>query len=209
MHHILAERAGGLVGGDASVLQGVLSLRHKVFSERLGWDVKSDNGMEYDFFDVMNPVYIVAKDDGGRVEGCWRALPTTGPYMLRDTFPQLLCGEKAPCDPDIWELSRFAVSVEDGKGSQAAVSPITIMLLYEAYNYAVKNGIKSYVTVTSVSLERMLTRMVGIPLRRFGDKKAQRVGSVLSVAVWVDINDELRASLDKAMSMIGEFTEVA
>ena len=209
MHQILAERAGGLVGGDASVLHGVLSLRHKVFSERLGWDVNSDNGMEYDFFDVMNPVFIVAKDECDQVEGCWRALPTTGPYMLRDTFPQLLRGEEIPNDPSVWELSRFAVSVEDGKGSQAAVSPVTIMLLYEAYNYAVKHGIKSYVTVTSVALERMLKRMVGVPLRRFGDKKAQRVGSVLSVAVWVDINDELRTSLDKAMVMIGAVTEAA
>jgi len=209
MHHILAERAGGLVGSDASVLHGVLSLRHKVFSERLGWDVRSDNGMEYDFFDVMNPVFIVAKDDHGQVDGCWRALPTTGPYMLRDTFPQLLRGEAVPSDPEVWELSRFAVSFEDGKGSQAGVSPITVMLLYEAYNYAIENGIKSYVTVTSVALERMLTRKVGVPLRRFGDKKSQRVGSVLSVAVWVDINDELHASLDNAMAAFEVMTEAA
>ncbi len=42
--------------------------------------------------------------------GSWRLLPTTGPYMLRDVFPQLLHGVAAPAAADTWEISRFAVS---------------------------------------------------------------------------------------------------
>ena len=46
-----------------------------------------------------------------------------------------------------------------------------------------------FVTVTSVALERLLKR-TGLPIRRFGDGKAQRVGKVLTVACWVDINEQ-------------------
>src|SRR3546814_13625445 len=62
-----------------------------------------------------------------RVVGTWRMLPTTGPYMLRDVFPQLLDGLPPPCGPRIWEGSRFAVDCDyDGsKTSLAALNRTT------------------------------------------------------------------------------------
>jgi len=44
------------------------------------------------------------------VVGCWRLLPTTGPYMLKDIFSHLLWGKPAPEQPDVWEISRFAIA---------------------------------------------------------------------------------------------------
>lgn len=177
---------------DKGTLHGMFRFRNHVFHERLGWKVECRNGMERDVFDDLDPVYVVSKGKGRRIEGCWRLLPTTGAYMLKDTFPQLLGNEAAPEDPAIWELSRFAVrSSSQGLLSQGGVSAVTFEMMKQILAFAEENGIRSYVTVTSVAVERLFKR-AGIPIRRFGDGKAQRVGHVLSVACWIDINDEVR-----------------
>lgn len=173
------------------ILDNMFRFRHKVFHDRLGWDVASDNGREIDDFDRLNPVYMVARNQTGTVEGCWRLLPTTGPYMLKDTFPQLLQDEPAPTATDIWELSRFAAESPDGGDlAQASVSPVTFVMFQAMVDYALKNGIRQYVTVTSVALERLLRRM-GMPVSRFGDGKAQRIGKVLTVACRIEINAQM------------------
>lgn len=186
-----------LGGGDAprfgqSVLLDMFAFRHKVFYRQLGWEVQTRYQLEFDDFDDIDPVYMVAEDDSGDIEGCWRLLPTTGPYMLRDTFPQLLKGEPAPEDSHVWELSRFAVAAhEDSKPQQAPLSDVTLGMIRKVYDFALEHDIHEYVTVTSVALERLLKR-TGLPIRRFGDGKAQRVGKVLTVACHVDINDQFR-----------------
>ena len=175
---------------DEHTLCGMFAFRHKVFFKKLGWEVETHGNLEYDLFDTFNPVYMVAKDDKESIEGCWRLLPTTGSYMLRDTFPQLLRGEEIPCDKQIWELSRFAVDASsDGGNMQAPLNSLTMGMIRNLYDFAVSHQIDQFVTVTSVALERLLKR-TGLPIRRFGDGKAQRVGRVLTVACWVEINEQ-------------------
>jgi N-acyl-L-homoserine lactone synthetase len=55
--------------------------------------------------------YLLQTDDEDRIQGCVRLLPTTGPTMLRDTFPLLLDGQPAPASDTIWESSRFGVDL--------------------------------------------------------------------------------------------------
>ncbi len=186
-----------LGGGDAprfgqSILLDMFAFRHKVFYRQLGWEVHTRYQLEFDEFDDMDPVYMVAEDEAGGIEGCWRLLPTTGPTMLRDTFPQLLKGESMPCDSHVWELSRFAVaSHEDVRAQQAPLNGVTLDMIRKVYDFALDHDIHEYVTVTSVALERLLKR-TGLPIRRFGGGKAQKVGKVLTVACHVDINDQFR-----------------
>ena len=41
--------------------------------------------------------YMMIREPGpGTLRGCWRLLPTEGPYMLKDSFPELLHGAEAP-----------------------------------------------------------------------------------------------------------------
>lgn len=188
MHSIILGRTGD-PGLDQLATASMYRFRHKVFSQRLGWEVASCNDMEIDVFDAADPCYMLVRDQNADVVGCWRLLPTTGPYMLKDTFAQLLCGEDAPRTKRIWECSRFAVeSSETGDLAQATLSPVTFAMIRAVYDFAVREGIDEYVMVTSVSLERLLRRL-GIPIERFGDGHAQRVGKVLSVACRVAIND--------------------
>ncbi|MQX48752.1 acyl-homoserine-lactone synthase [Sinorhizobium medicae] len=45
-------------------------LRARVFSDRLGWAVCVLDGLESDAFDDLEPTYIIAVSDSGRVAGC-------------------------------------------------------------------------------------------------------------------------------------------
>lgn len=83
-------------------------LRCRVFKERLDRDVQISGDMEIDEFDALHPASLIQRAIDGRVQGCVRLLPSTGPTMLLDTFPTLLGGALAPTSPTIWESSRFA-----------------------------------------------------------------------------------------------------
>lgn len=194
MNSIIVARSNDPTMNRRTLLE-MYRFRHKVFHDRLDWEVSSRNGMEIDIFDELDPIYIVAKTSHRRVEGCWRLLPTMGPYMLKDTFSQLLRGEAAPEEENIWELSRFAVeSTSAGDLAQGNVGILTLEMIRSALEFAETRGIRHYVTVISVALERLM-KQAGFSVRRFGDGKAQRIGKVLSVACWIDIDDRLRQAL--------------
>ena len=90
----------------AAVLRdGMYCLRHRVFKERLGWNVTSVEGREQDKYDDLRPVYLLCRNELDEVEGCWRLMPTAGPYLLKDVFGELLYGHPAPQDPETWEIS--------------------------------------------------------------------------------------------------------
>lgn len=195
MTEILIGRASDS-GLGPETLSRMYRFRYEVFKEKLGWEVEANDGEERDHFDDLDPVYIMSREADGRIAACWRALPTTGPYMLTDTFPELLAGESAPHRADVWELSRFAVQPPRGhdQKAQATSSALTLQMLRAGYLFGVDNGISDYVTVASVAMERLL-RQIGLPMTRFGDGKARRLGRVLSVAVHIPIGESLRAAL--------------
>ncbi|VAW82544.1 Acyl-homoserine-lactone synthase LuxI [hydrothermal vent metagenome] len=175
---------------DAETLRGMFAFRRQVFSDRLGWKVGTHENLEFDMFDTMNPVYMLARGEQGVIEGCWRLMPTTDDYMLKDTFPQLLRGESAPSNRHVWELSRFAVDAGANAGPvQAPLNTVTLDMIRRLYEFARTCGVERFVTVTSVALERLLKR-TGLPISRLGDGRAQKVGRVLSVACWVEVNEQ-------------------
>lgn len=78
-------------------MHSMFEFRHKVFYEQLGREVPSRNGLEIDEYDERsNPAYLIVRNEGGEVKGCWRLLPTTGPYMTKDIFSDFLYGHPAP-----------------------------------------------------------------------------------------------------------------
>lgn len=170
----------------------VFSLRNQVFAERLKWKVVSLSGLEVDRYDLMKPWYVTIEDEDERVVGTWRALPTTGDYMLRDIFPELARGEEIPNDPNIWEISRLAVeelAKQDGGLSDAkCVAALTLRLLNTINDFAVENDVKAFVAVTSVAGERIM-RKLGFKIRRMGDQKPMKIGKVLCTAIWIDADD--------------------
>jgi acyl homoserine lactone synthase len=194
---------------DQQMLRRMFRFRHKVFRERLGWEVESRHGLEIDRYDELEPVYMVSQNDHQEIMGSWRLLPTMGPYMLKDTFPQLLRGAPAPQDPHVWEVSRFATVTTSHRGRvQANLGQVTFDMIRSLLPFAEEHGIRHYVFVTSVALERLVTR-IGLPLRRFGDGRAQKVGEVLSVACWLDVNEQFRQAVVGAQVAVPAAEEAA
>lgn len=173
--------------------RGMFQLRYQVFHDRLGWDVKTtDDGQEIDEFDALDRAhYIVAKSDDTHVDACWRLLPTQGPNMLRDIFPELLHGQPAPMGSDVWELSRFAIATdrvaagEDTVNHQLGFGELSVALMAEAAKFARANQISRYVTVTTTAIERMLKRQ-GLNIHRLGPPV--RIGLVLTVACFIEVD---------------------
>lgn len=172
--------------------RGMFRLRYDTFHTRLGWDVQTtEDCLEMDSFDKEPAAsYILAKSANDEIDACWRLLPTLGPNMLRDTFPQLLDGAPAPAAPDVWEMSRFALAQRREGATDEAVqhsfAPLSIALMAEAANFAAKEGIVRYVTVTTTAIERMLQRQ-GLHIHRLGTP--QRIGRVMTVAIAIEVDD--------------------
>lgn len=165
-------------------------LRARVFRGRLGWEVSMLSGMEIDGYDALDPYYMMIRGNSGNLKGCWRLLPTEGPYMLKDTFPQLLHGKEIPEAKDIWELSRFAIETNGSQGFGFA--GLALDAMREIVTFGHKMGVKHYVTVTTTPVERLL-RKTGIATSRFGPP--MRIGVENAVALRIDIGEQTRHAL--------------
>lgn len=156
MNVVIARRTEGVL--SQADIKSMHQLRYQIFCQRLKWDVQTEADQEKDEFDrLVEATYMVVRDDIGDVVGCWRMLPTTGPNMLRDTFPQLLGGVEMPVSETVWELSRFATRTERSARAVSGYNrqlPLTMMRAI--VDYACQRGITAFVTVTTLSIERML-----------------------------------------------------
>jgi acyl homoserine lactone synthase len=176
-------------------------LRYRVFKERLDWDVDFSDGMEIDEFDALRPVYLIQRANDNRVQGCVRLLPSTGPTMLRDTFPVLLDGSPAPASPAIWESSRFALDLPpDTPKAARGLATATYELFAGMIEFGLSRQLSEIVTVTDVRMERILRR-AGWPLRRIGKPRA--LGNTLAVAGYLETSIESLACVRTAGGLTG------
>ncbi len=164
-------------------LEAMHRLRHRVFRERMQWDVPASDGIERDSFDAQDPIYLLVKDQAHQVTGCWRMLPTSGPTMLRDVFAATLCGHPAPCDAAVWELSRFALSSHEGRAHQ--FSQTALAMMERVVEFALSKQVTCFVTVVDVAIERLM-RTLRIPTRRIGVPVP--LGSSRSVALSIEVS---------------------
>ena len=165
-------------------------LRAKVFKERMGWEVPIIGGMEIDGYDALEPYYLMAREHESGLSGCMRVLPTVGPYMLKDTFPDLLYGQTPPENIKTWELSRFAVEAKEQQSF--GFSELTMNVTREIVRFGDQMGIEHYVTVTTPSIERMMRR-AGLAVTRYGPPK--RIGVENAVALDFDIGEQTHEAL--------------
>ena len=175
-------------GLRAPLLDSMYRLRSDVFHKRLGWDVRVEDGREHDWFDLIGPHYVVAHDSPSHALGCCRLLPTLGPNMLRDIFPELLDGAPAPASASIWEVSRFALCDEHSQRG-FGFSEISSSIIAEIFRFIAAEGADTLVGVTSAPFERMMRHM-GLHVERLG--AARRIGNVMSLAFQMPVAENLR-----------------
>lgn len=173
---------------SAALMDSMFRLRTEVFSERLGWDVRVEQGREHDWFDLIGPRYLVAHSGGSqpRALGCCRLLPTLGPNMLRDVFPDLLEGAPVPAAADVLEVSRFAVSDTCTMGG-VNFSEVPAAMVATVLHDSALRGARALVGVTSAAFERMLLGL-GVELFRLG--RPRRIGRVMSLAFELPLHAE-------------------
>lgn len=177
-------------------IEAMQRLRYRVFNDRLGWEVSTDHGREVDVFDDLKPHYLLLRGEYGRVDGCVRLLPSTGPNMLRDVFPILLDGKDAPNQPDIWESSRFALDIREGSaGGPGGLAEGTYELFAGVLEFGLAKDLKRIVTVTDVRMERILRR-AGWHVERLGEPK--EIGSTRAVAGYLEISQGTLESVRSA-----------
>ena len=167
-------------------------LRKQVFSDRLGWSVAVSGGLEVDEYDALAPVYVLSETAEGDVLGSVRLLPTTGPYMLRDTFASLLDDLEAPASELLWEASRFAVARNSAKGD-GGLACATYELLIGVLQFSLAHDIEAIVCVVDLRMERVLRR-AGWHMQRLGP--ARRIGKTIAVAGRLDVSEHLLRQLE-------------
>lgn len=180
-------------------LDATFRLRHRVFKERLDWDFNARDGHEGNVYDLMRPVYLLATHAQSRVQGSMRLLPTTGPYMLRDVFPERIEGAPLPEHPQIWEPSRFAVEPgPDGCDRRCTVNGLTGELFSGLAEWALTFGIKDVVPVYDIRIARLLPR-IGITPTWVSARR--RIGNTVTMAGRSEIFEAVLASIQSACGL--------
>jgi len=198
MQVVELSRAG--YGANISLLMGMHRLRRKVFKDRLDWSVSITGDLEMDCFDTLDASYLVVADRGV-VLGCVRLLPTTGPNMLADTFPELLDGSPAQRSNLIAESSRFCVDTEaTAVTTDGGLRQATFMLFAAMLEWGKARGLASIATVTDLRMERILRR-AGWTLERLGAPR--RIGSTVAVAGLLPIGHDALAAVRRNGGLIG------
>lgn len=184
-------------GNDAAahpdLIDQMYQLRARVFSDRLGWDVKVKDGWEKDRFDDLNPLYALSLDDQGKVVGSFRLLQTTGPTMLADVFSACLPEGVDIRSPIIWESTRFCVDKDLAKKYGPRFSnQVTAELLSSILEIGQYAGLSHVVTVIDVRMERILLR-ANCPVDRL--KEPVDIGGVPTLAILMECSENWISSV--------------
>ncbi len=173
--------------------------RYKVFVEHLGWDLPiAQIGSERDQFDRPDTLYVVVKDVDNRICGCARLLPTTQAYLLESVFPGLMGNQKAPCAPDIWELSRYTTQLVNGElTSREEAAERFRSLLKSVCETAFQQGAKRLITFSYLGVER-IARNFGIHVHRVGP--SQLIDGKAVVAFWIELDQQTFGALGSPMA---------
>lgn len=152
--------AGTVDSFSAALLFDMARYRHQVFVERLGWPLHTRGRLELDEFDRKDTIYLIARNSEGEIIGTSRLLPTHRPYLLATVFPQLLGDIPAPCSPQIWELSRFAVldSAHPGASGSSCEPSLALGMLAVAMQVVATEGGHRLISASPIGIERILRR---------------------------------------------------
>lgn len=132
-------------------------LRARQFGERRRCQAAVQNGLEKDRFDELNPMYICVISESRQLLAALRLLPTTGPHMLWDVFPEVMGDAGIVSNPLVLECSRFCVDAEAAAEiGPEGINPVTRELLCEMFTTAQSAGIQNIISVCDTDVERVL-----------------------------------------------------
>lgn len=157
--------------------------RRQQFHDDYGWDLDVDNlGREIDEYDLMNPLYVILRDNNGRHLGSGRLMPTTGPTMIADHFSDLTDGVEIE-SPLIWEVTRVFVARRGQDSIRNAAA-----LMWAGCQIGMRAGVQFYVGVTAATMARVFTAC-GWKSEIIGRRTTEKDGEICA-CLW-EINQEI------------------
>ncbi|TWI53698.1 N-acyl-L-homoserine lactone synthetase [Pseudomonas duriflava] len=176
-----------------AMAQALSVYRYRIFVDKMGWPLDCPKDHEQDNFDRPDTLYVVAHDEHKQICGCARLLPTHKPYLLGEIFPHLMGGAPLPHSPDVWELSRFAISPPPNERLTAAQAwSNSIMLITKVVETARNQGACRLIAFSAVGNERLLKR-AGVNVHRVS--VPQLIDDKPVVAFWIEIDHQTTSAL--------------
>ncbi|MEJ1968062.1 MAG: acyl-homoserine-lactone synthase [Rhizomicrobium sp.] len=177
-------------------LQDMFHLRHRIFVEKMGWEaLRKPDRIEKDQFDTDAAIYLLLTEDDGTVIGAHRMLPTTGPHLFSDVFPQACSVKGVQRGETTLELTRTCVDEEalDRKAMETARKRLMVGL----FEFCLRAG---YDKVTILTPTDLLFRylLIGIDIKPLG--MPVDIDGNKQVAVIVTVN---RQALDAMRLALG------
>ena len=127
-------------------LEEMFRLRYRIFVEEQKWDLPCSYPYEMDEFDTEDAIYFIYIDETDEIQGSMRLLPTTGPHLMTDVFPEM-CSGIPPSSVNIFESSRGSVRKEHRKAGY-----IWSMILAGSFEYCLISGISQLSFVIDMKL---------------------------------------------------------
>ena len=142
-------------------------MRKRVFVDKLNYQVHHTNLWEWDQYDTPNAVYLIVEYQGQVVSSC-RLVPTTGPYMIRDVFPDMYEGV-LPVHRNVWEVTR--TFVRPGLSSELREKCFAKILAAKQV-FGLQNNISF---MLGLMPKRLITRMVS---SKFAEVKMHKTRNI-------------------------------
>lgn len=166
------------------VMRAMFEARKRVFVDLLGWDLPVLAGLyEVDQYDDAHARYLILTDTDQNHLASARILPTTGPHILGELFPEL-CEASVPSGPDTWEISRFCLerrlrAPERRRCRDALVTALA--------HYALANGITTY---TGVAEQGWLEQILAFGWQAEPLGRPNRIGTLALGALRITITPD-------------------
>ena len=186
------------------LIEEVYRFRHRFFVEHMRWEnLRRPDGREIDDFDGPDAVHIVHKDKAG-VFIYTRLLPTTGPHLIQDVYPEILQGNVAPQGPDVWEWTRAALAPER-RDSRKGADPMTGRMFISVVEAALYLGIRGLLVETHPAL---LTRAleVGFEARPLALPTTYKGEPVL--AMWTGVTEQTLPTMRRIFDLPDPILEI-
>jgi N-acyl-L-homoserine lactone synthetase len=140
------------------IFESMFRARAAIFHDRLRWNVRVHEGMEFDRYDESeDPVYVVALDSQGMPTGSLRLLPTTGDTMLRNEFAGFFSEPVDVVSPTAWECTRFCV--HPTRGDHDDLRRVSSKLLIGLCELALSSGIEHIIGLYYDAMTRIYRRI--------------------------------------------------
>jgi len=177
-------------------LEEMFQLRHRVFVERLKWEaLRKPDGREIDQFDNDDAIYLLLREDDGRIIGGHRLLPTTKPHLFTELFSDMCNVRGLRSGERIYELTRTCIDKETiGNDRELWALKHVMVGLFE---FCVRAGIEQLTLLTPLStLYRCL--LTGVEVKPLG--LPREIDGVPQAAVAFITS---HATLDNARNFLG------